>query len=53
MTWVMQGTRPLLVRVMGPLLDMDQMVGGDFEKGLDRLDEAARRSATDTTQDSP
>ena len=49
-TWQMQGARPLLVRVMGPLMNMDKLVGGDFEKGLDRLDEAARRSAA---EDSP
>lgn len=52
-TWQMRGPRPLLMRVMGPLLTMEKMVGGDFEKGLDRLDEAARRSATDTAEDSP
>lgn len=49
-TWVMQGARPLLLRVMGPLMNMDKMLGGDFEKGLDRLDAAARRSAA---EDSP
>ena len=46
-TWQMQGSRPLLMRVMGPLLDMDKMVGGDFEKGLDKLDEAARHAAAE------
>ena len=52
-TWQMQGARPLLVRLLGPLMNMDKLVGGDFEKGLDRLDEAARRSAADTAEGSP
>lgn len=36
-TWRMEGSRPLLMRLMGPLLNMDKMVGNDFDKGLDRM----------------
>ena len=39
--WRMTGPRPLLMRLMAPLLDMDKLVGKDFEKGLGRLDDAA------------
>lgn len=41
-TWRMTGARPLMMRLMGPLLDMDKLVGKDFEKGLEQLDAAAR-----------
>ena len=44
-TWRMVGPRPLLMRVLGPLLDPEKMVAPDFEKGLARLDDAARRGA--------
>jgi hypothetical protein len=44
-TWRIVGPRTRMMRLMGPLLDMDKMIGRDFEKGLDRLDEAARRDA--------
>src|SRR6476661_5341974 len=40
--WRMTGPRPLMMRLMAPLLDMDKLVGKDFDKGLDRLDTAAR-----------
>ena len=39
--WRMTGPRPLLMRLMGPLVDMDKLVGKDFDKGLDRLEAAA------------
>jgi hypothetical protein len=40
--WSMTGSRPLLMRVLGFVFSMDKLVGRDFEKGLARLDEAAR-----------
>jgi hypothetical protein len=40
--WTMTGTRPTLMRVLGFLFNMDKLVGKDFEKGLAKLDEAAR-----------
>ncbi len=33
-TWAMQGSVPLLAKVMHLFFDVDRMVGGDFEKGL-------------------
>jgi hypothetical protein len=41
--WRMVGPRPLIMRVLGTLLDPDKIVGRDFEKGLAALDEAARK----------
>ena len=49
-TWHMLGPRTLIMKLMGPLMNLDKMVGGDFEKGLDRLDEAVRRGAGETSQ---
>ena len=45
-TWRMVGPRPFLMRVLGPLLDPEKLVGGDFEKGLARLEAAVRRGDT-------
>jgi hypothetical protein len=45
-TWRMVGPRPLLMRVLGPLLDPEKLVGGDVEKGLARLEDAVRRGDT-------
>jgi hypothetical protein len=33
-TWAMWGTYALPAKVVGLLLDMDKMIGGDFERGL-------------------
>ena len=40
-TWVMSGPAPFLARLMGLFVSMDDMVGGDFEKGLLALKAAA------------
>ncbi len=40
-TWRMTGTRPFLMRLLGPVISMDKLVGKDFEKGLTKLDRAA------------
>jgi uncharacterized protein YndB with AHSA1/START domain len=42
-TWRMTGTRPLIMRLAGPLMNMDKLVGKDFERGLDRLQVVAAR----------
>lgn len=42
-TWRMVGPRPVMLRLLGPFLDPDKLVGGDFEKGLARLEDAVRR----------
>jgi uncharacterized protein YndB with AHSA1/START domain len=36
-TWAMHGPYPFISKVMGIFVSMDDMVGGDFEKGLARL----------------
>jgi hypothetical protein len=33
-TWSMSGTNDLMGKAIGLVMDMDEMVGGDFEKGL-------------------
>jgi len=39
--WTMVGPRPWFMKVFGFMFNMDKMVGGDFEKGLAQLGEAA------------
>jgi uncharacterized protein YndB with AHSA1/START domain len=41
-TWRMTGARPLVMRLAGPLLSMDRLLGRDFDRGLDQLAAAAR-----------
>ena len=36
-TWRMTGARPALLRVTQKFFDMDQIIGKDFDKGLDRM----------------
>ena len=33
-TWKMTGTNPFMMKVMGVFMNMDKLVGNDFEKGL-------------------
>lgn len=40
-TWAMQGPQPYLAKLIGLFIDMDRMVGGDFEAGLASLKSAA------------
>ena len=42
-TWAMQGQTPFLGKVVHVLLDMDKMVGADFEAGLTKLKALAER----------
>jgi hypothetical protein len=37
--WTMQGPKTFMTKVMGIFTSMDKLVGGDFEKGLGRLQE--------------
>ena len=39
-TWTLMGTNPYMMKVMGIFMNMDKMVGKDFEKGLDKLGKA-------------
>lgn len=41
-TWRMTGPRPLLLKILSPVMNIEKMVGKDFDKGLDRLAEVAR-----------
>lgn len=40
-TWRMEGPKPLVMRLLGPVFNMDKMVGKDFEKGLAQLQTVA------------
>ncbi|ODT17319.1 MAG: polyketide cyclase [Kaistia sp. SCN 65-12] len=42
-TWSMDGPAPLVARVMGLFIDMDKLIGGDFETGLANLKRAAEQ----------
>lgn len=44
-TWDMTGPQAFPMKVMGLFMNMDLMVGKDFEVGLNRLREAAEKSA--------
>jgi uncharacterized protein YndB with AHSA1/START domain len=44
-TWRMVGPKTFMTRVMGIFTSMDKMIGPDFEKGLDRLRNAAQHKA--------
>ena len=42
-TWAMRGPNPYLGKVMSVFVNMDRMVGRDFETGLANLKAAAER----------
>lgn len=44
-TWAMDGKNDLMAKVMCIFMDMDKMVGGDFEKGLVSLKAVSEASA--------
>ena len=44
-TWSMSGTNDLMGKAIGLVMDMDKMVGGDFEKGLADLEALAEARA--------
>ena len=44
-SWSMVGNNNLIGKAMGLFMDMDKMVGGDFETGLARLKTAAEKAA--------
>jgi hypothetical protein len=44
-TWTMDGPSPYLVKLMGIFVDMDNLVGRDFETGLANLKALAEKSA--------
>ena len=44
-TWSMQGYYALVPRIVGLFINMDRMIGGDFERGLQRLKSLAETPA--------
>ena len=42
-TWAMQGPAPFFAKIIHVFINMDKMVGGDFETGLARLKAAAEK----------
>jgi len=43
-TWAIHGPSPFMSKVMGLVMDMDKMIGGDFEVGLANLKALSERS---------
>lgn len=43
-TWAMDGPSPFVARLIGVFIDMDQMIGRDFEAGLSLLKSQAERA---------
>lgn len=41
--WTMTSPQNLMAKVMGTFIDMDKLIGGDFEKGLAKLKTAVER----------
>lgn len=44
-SWTMTGEKNFFCKLMGVFMDMDQMIGGDFEKGLASMNQAAKATA--------
>jgi uncharacterized protein YndB with AHSA1/START domain len=42
-TWRMTGPRPFMMKVMGLFMNMDKLLGGDFEKGLANIKRIAEQ----------
>ncbi len=42
-TWLMRGPAPYIAKLMGVFVDMDKMIGKDFEAGLANLKAAAEK----------
>jgi uncharacterized protein YndB with AHSA1/START domain len=46
-TWAIHGPSPFISKVMGIVLDMDQMIGKDFEAGLAALKSVSEQQSAD------
>ena len=44
-TWTMSGQKNFMAKALGLLMDMDKMIGTDFERGLAGLDEVSAAAA--------
>jgi hypothetical protein len=52
-TWSMEGPSPFIAKVLGLFVNMDRMIGGDFETGLANLKAAAEKSAPQVSSEGP
>lgn len=52
-TWAMTGQNNFMAKVMGLFMDMDELVGTDFEKGLANLDTATAAAAKEVPATTP
>lgn len=50
-TWSMSGPSPAMMKIVGMFMNMDQMIGSDFEVGLDNLKSAVEKPSTEKTSD--
>jgi len=50
-TWSMEGENNFMAKAMGVFMNMDTMIGGDFEKGLASLDSVATVAADQAIPD--
>ena len=48
-SWIMEGKNTFMAKAIGLLMNMDKMVGKDFEEGLKNLDGVAQADARKTT----
>jgi hypothetical protein len=52
-TWAMAGKNNLVGKVIGTLMDMDKMIGGDFEAGLSSMKAIAEKEAASAPAPAP
>ena len=52
-TWSMEGPSPFIAKVLGLFVNMDRMIGGDFETGLANLKAAAEKGAPQVSSEGP
>ncbi len=45
-TWTMRGDSPFMFRLFGVFVNMDKLLGKDFDKGLAKLGEVASKTGT-------
>lgn len=44
-SWIMEGPTNFMSKAMSVIMDMDKMVGDDFEQGLKNLNDVAKKRA--------
>jgi len=48
-TWIMDGNKTFMLKAFHMLMDMDKLVGKDFERGLAAMKDEAERGAVAST----